>query len=115
MATAYAKQTGRVGVCLATSGPGGIHLLSGLYDAKLDYAPVLAITGMQETAVLGTGHQQEVHLDRLFADVAEYNQLVTNPAQLPALVDIAIRTAYARKGVAHLTLPNDIQVADAGA
>jgi pyruvate dehydrogenase (quinone)/pyruvate oxidase len=115
MATAYAKQTGRVGVCLATSGPGGIHLLNGLYDAKLDHAPVLAITGMQETSVLGTGYQQEVHLDRLFEDVTEYNQMITNPAQLPSLVDIAIRTAYARKGVAHLTLPNDIQVADAGA
>src|SRR5882757_7520586 len=88
MATAYAKQTGRVGVCLATSGPGGIHLLNGLYDAKLDHAPVLAITGMQETAVLGTGYQQEVHLDRLFADVAEYNQMVTNAAQLPSLVDL---------------------------
>jgi pyruvate dehydrogenase (quinone)/pyruvate oxidase len=114
MACGYAKQTGRVGVCLATSGPGGIHLLNGLYDAKLDHVPVLAITGMQETSVLGTGYQQEVNLDRLFEDVAEYNQLVTNPAQLPSLVDFAIRTAYARKGVAHLTLPNDIQVADAG-
>src|SRR5215468_2874650 len=114
MATAYAKQTGRLGVCLATSGPGAIHLLNGLYDAKLDHVPVLAMTGMQETSVLGTGYQQEVHLDQLFADVAEYNQMVTNPAQLPALVDIAIRTAYARRGVAHLTLPNDIQVADAG-
>jgi pyruvate dehydrogenase (quinone) len=114
MATAYAKQTGRIGVCLATSGPGGIHLLNGLYDAKLDHVPVLAITGMQETSVLGTGYQQEVHLDRLFADVAEYNQMVTNPVQLPALVDLAIRTAYARRGVAHLTVPNDIQVADAG-
>jgi pyruvate dehydrogenase (quinone) len=115
MATAYAKQTGRVGVCLATSGPGGIHLLNGLYDAKLDHAPVLAITGMQETSVLGTGYQQEVHLDHLYEDVTEYNEMITNPAQLPSLVDMAIRTAYARKGVAHLTLPNDIQVADAGA
>src|SRR6201986_1171579 len=75
MATAYAKQTGRIGVCLATSGPGAIHLLNGLYDAKLDHAPVLAITGMQETSVLGTGYQQEVHLEHLFADVAEYNQM----------------------------------------
>jgi pyruvate dehydrogenase (quinone) len=114
MATAYAKRTGRIGVCLATSGPGAIHLLNGLYDAKLDHAPVLAITGMQETSVLGTGYQQEVHLEHLFADVAEYNQMVTNPAQLPTLVDIAIRTAYTRRGVAHLTVPNDIQVADAG-
>jgi pyruvate dehydrogenase (quinone) len=115
MATAYAKATGRIGVCLATSGPGGIHLANGLYDAKLDHAPVLAITGMQETSVLGTGYQQEVHLDRLYEDVAVYNEMVTNPAQLPALVDIAIRTAYARRGVAHLTVPNDIQVADADA
>ncbi|MER6583298.1 thiamine pyrophosphate-dependent enzyme [Nonomuraea sp. NPDC001023] len=114
MATGYAKATGRIGVCLATSGPGGIHLLNGLYDAKLDHVPVLAITGMQETAVLGTGYQQEVHLDKLFADVAEYNMMITNPAQLPSLVDLAVRTAYARRGVAHLTLPNDIQVAEAG-
>jgi pyruvate dehydrogenase (quinone)/pyruvate oxidase len=114
MATAYAKQTGRIGVCLATSGPGAIHLLNGLYDAKLDHVPVLAITGMQETSVLGTGYQQEVHLEHLFQDVAEYNQMIINAAQLPALVDIAIRTAYSRRGVAHLTLPNDIQIADAG-
>ncbi|MEV4573902.1 thiamine pyrophosphate-dependent enzyme [Nonomuraea jabiensis] len=114
MATGYAKATGRIGVCLATSGPGGIHLLNGLYDAKLDHVPVLAITGMQETSVLGTGYQQEVHLDRLYEDVAEYNMMITNPAQLPSLVDLAIRTAYARRGVAHLTLPNDLQVAEAG-
>ncbi|MEU7834463.1 thiamine pyrophosphate-binding protein [Nonomuraea sp. NPDC049129] len=115
MATGYAKATGKIGVCLATSGPGGIHLLNGLYDAKLDHAPVLAITGMQESSVLGTAYQQEVQLDRLYADVAEYNMMITNPAQLPALVDVAIRTAYARRGVAHLTLPNDLQVADADA
>ncbi|GAA5183063.1 thiamine pyrophosphate-binding protein [Rugosimonospora acidiphila] len=114
MATAYAKATGRLGVCLATSGPGGIHLLNGLYDAKLDHAPVLAITGMQETSVLGTAYQQEVHLERLFEDVAEYNQMITNPAQVPGLVDIAVRAAYGRRGVAHLTFPNDIQIADAG-
>src|SRR3954468_13539482 len=114
MATAYAKATGKIGVCLATSGPGGIHLANGLYDAKLDHAPVLAITGMQETSVLGTGYQQEVALDRLFEDVTEYNQVVMNPAQLPSLVDVAIRTAYARRGVAHLTFPNDIQIAPAG-
>ncbi|HEY1920643.1 MAG TPA: thiamine pyrophosphate-binding protein [Streptosporangiaceae bacterium] len=115
MACAYAKATGKLGVCLATSGPGGIHLLNGLYDAKLDHMPVLAITGMQETSVLGTGYQQEVALDRLYADVAEYNQMIYNPAQLPGVIDTAIRTAYARRGVAHLTFPNDIQVADAGA
>ncbi|MEU7866382.1 thiamine pyrophosphate-dependent enzyme [Dactylosporangium sp. NPDC049140] len=114
MATAHAKATGRIGVCLATSGPGGIHLANGLYDAKLDHAPVLAITGLQESSVLGTAYQQEVNLDRLFEDVSEYNQIIMNPAQLPTLVDIAIRTAYARRGVAHLTIPNDIQVAPAG-
>jgi pyruvate dehydrogenase (quinone)/pyruvate oxidase len=113
MASAYAKATGRVGVCLATSGPGGIHLANGLYDAALDHAPVLAITGMQETSVLGTGYQQEVDLTRLYADVAVYNQMVVNPQQLPALVDLAIRHAYARRGVAHLCVPNDIQVAAA--
>jgi pyruvate dehydrogenase (quinone) len=115
MATGYAKATGKLGVCLATSGPGGIHLLNGLYDAKLDHMPVLAITGMQETPLLGTGYQQEVNLDKLYQDVAEYDQMIYNPAQLPTVVDNAVRNAYARRGVAHLTVPNDIQVADAGA
>ena len=69
MATGYAKATGKLGVCLATSGPGGIHLLNGLYDAKLDHVPLLAITGMQETSLLGTGYQQEVNLDKLYEDV----------------------------------------------
>lgn len=115
MATGYAKATGKLGVCLSTSGPGAIHLLNGLYDAKLDHVPVLAITGTQETSVLGTGYQQEVHLEHLFADVAEYNLVVDNPVQLPGVVDIAVRTALARRGVAHLSFPNDIQVAPAGA
>jgi pyruvate dehydrogenase (quinone) len=115
MAAAHAKATGQIGVCLATSGPGGIHLLNGLYDAKLDHVPVLAITGMQETSLLGTGYQQEVALDKLYADVAEYDMMISNPVQIPAVVDLAIRTAYARRGVAHITVPNDIQVADAGA
>jgi pyruvate dehydrogenase (quinone) len=114
MACGYAKATGKIGVCLATSGPGGIHLANGLYDAKLDHVPVLAITGLQESTMLGTGYQQEVALDRLYEDVAEYNQVVMNPAQMPSLVDVAIRTAYARRGVAHLTFPNDIQIAPAG-
>ena len=115
MATAYAKATGKIGVCLATSGPGGIHLLNGLYDAKMDHQPVLAITGMQETAVLGTSYQQEVELDKLFADVTEYDQMIYNPVQIQAVTDLAIRTAYARRGVAHITFPNDIQLADADA
>jgi pyruvate dehydrogenase (quinone) len=113
MAAGYAKATGRVGVCLATSGPGGLHLLNGLYDAKLDHAPVLAITGMQETAVLGTGHQQEVHLDRVFMDLADYNEAITVPASIPSLVDRAMRTSLAHRTVSHLTFPNDLQVAAA--
>src|SRR6478672_7784387 len=87
-ACGYAKVTGRLGVCLATSGPGGIHLLNGLYDAKLDHQPVLAITGMQETQLLGTGYQQEVHLEKLYADVAEYDVMITNPQQVETVVDI---------------------------
>ena len=112
MATGYAKATGRLGVCLATSGPGGIHLLNGLYDARLDHVPVLAITGMQATSLLGTGFQQEVHLERLFEDVAEYNALVHVPVQIPALVDNAVRTALARRTVTHLTFPVDLQESD---
>jgi pyruvate dehydrogenase (quinone)/pyruvate oxidase len=115
MATAYAKTTGRLGVCLATSGPGGVHLLNGLYDAKLDHMPVLAITGMQETQLLGTGYQQEVHLEKLFVDVAEYDVMVHAPAQVSTLVDIAVRHALARRTVAHITFPNDLQVAAADA
>ncbi|MDQ1731449.1 MAG: hypothetical protein QOK10_1608 [Pseudonocardiales bacterium] len=111
MATGYAKATGRLGVCTATSGPGAIHLLNGLYDAKLDHMPVLALTGMQATEVLGSAYQQEVHLDRLFEDVAAYNLMVTNPRQMPAVVDLAIRNALAKNTVAHLTFPNDLQVA----
>ena len=113
MATGYAKATGRLGVCAATSGPGAIHLLNGLYDAKLDHVPVLALTGMQETSVLGTRYQQEVHLDRLYADLADYNLMVTNPQQVPGVVDLAIRNALAKRTVSHLTFPNDIQVAPA--
>ncbi|MBO0886484.1 MAG: thiamine pyrophosphate-requiring protein [Acidimicrobiales bacterium] len=115
MATGYAKSTGRLGVCLATSGPGAIHLLNGLYDAKLDHIPVLAITGMQESQLLGTGYQQEVALEKLYIDVAEYNEMVHLPIQVPTLVDLAVRHALARRGVAHLTMPTDIQVAPAGA
>jgi pyruvate dehydrogenase (quinone)/pyruvate oxidase len=115
MATGYAKSTGKLGVCLATSGPGAIHLLNGLYDAKLDHVPVLAITGMQESQMLGTGYQQEVALEKLFLDVAEYNEMIHVPAQLPTLVDIAVRHALGRRGVAHLTIPTDIQMAEAGA
>jgi pyruvate dehydrogenase (quinone)/pyruvate oxidase len=113
MACAYAKTTGKIGVCIATSGPGGVHLLNGLYDAKLDHVPVLAITGMQETSLLGTGYQQEVHLEKLYADVAEYDVMITNPQQVETIVDLAVRTALTRRGVSHITFPNDIQVAPA--
>ncbi|MEQ4305806.1 thiamine pyrophosphate-binding protein [Plantactinospora sp. B6F1] len=113
MATGYAKATGRLGVCAATSGPGAIHLLNGLYDAKLDHVPVLAITGMQETSVLGAHYQQEVQTTQLYQDVAAYNLMVTNPQQMPAVVDLAIRDALSKRTVAHLTFPNDVQVAPA--
>jgi pyruvate dehydrogenase (quinone) len=113
MATGYAKATGRLGVCLATSGPGGLHLINGLYDAKLDHVPVLAITGMQSTSQLGTQYQQEVHLDRVFMDLCVYDQMLVVPVSIPALVDIAVRTALSRKGVAHLTFPVDMQEAPA--
>ncbi|HEV3474499.1 MAG TPA: thiamine pyrophosphate-binding protein, partial [Actinomycetota bacterium] len=112
MATGYAKSTGKLGVCLATSGPGGLHLLNGLYDAKLDHVPILAITGMQATTQLGTFYQQEVHLDRVFADLAEYNTMITVPVSIPTLVDIAVRTALSRRTVSHITFPVDIQEAD---
>ncbi len=115
MACGYAKVTGRLGVCLATSGPGGVHLLNGLYDAKLDHQPVLAITGMQETQLLGTGYQQEVHLEKLFEDVAGYDVMVHVPVQVPTLVDLAVRHALAHRTVSHITFPNDLQVADADA
>jgi pyruvate dehydrogenase (quinone) len=111
MACAYAKFTGRLGVCIATSGPGGIHLLNGLYDAKIDGAPVLAITGMQHSDLIGTLTQQDVALDKLFIDVAVYNERVMNGAHVESLTDLAIRTALSKRGVAHLTLPVDVQVA----
>jgi pyruvate dehydrogenase (quinone) len=110
MACAYAKFTGRLGVCIATSGPGGIHLLNGLYDAKLDHAPVLAITGMQHSDLIGTFTQQDVALDKLFIDVAAFNERVMNGAHMESLVDLAIRTALTSRGVAHITIPVDVQV-----
>ena len=110
MACAYAKFTGRLGVCIATSGPGGIHLLNGLYDAKLDQAPVLAITGLQHSDLIGTFTQQDVALDKLFIDVAVYNERVMNGAHMESVADLAMRTALASRGVAHITVPVDVQV-----
>src|SRR6059058_3952628 len=108
-ACGYAKYTGRLGVCLATSGPGGVHLLNGLYDAKCDGQPVLAITGHTFHDLIGTHYQQDVDLDKLFIDVAAYNQRVMGPAHVVNVVDEAIKTALARRTVAHITIPKDIQ------
>src|SRR5438876_8744184 len=93
MACGYAKFTGKLGVCLATSGPGGLHLLNGLYDAKLDGAPVLAITGMAFHDLIGTLQQQDVELDKVFIDVAAYNQRIMGATQVESAVDLACRTA----------------------
>jgi pyruvate dehydrogenase (quinone) len=109
MACAYAKYTGKLGCCLGTSGPGGIHLLNGLYDAKLDSAPVLAITGMPYHDVIGTHSQQDVALDKLFMDVAVYNERVMGQAHIENVAELACRTALAYRGVAHLTIPIDVQ------
>ncbi|MFZ5779966.1 MAG: thiamine pyrophosphate-dependent enzyme [Pseudomonadota bacterium] len=108
-ACAYAKWTGRLGVCIATSGPGGIHLLNGLYDAKLDQQPVLAITGLQFHDLLRTFTQQDVELDKLFMDVAIYNARIMGPHHVENTVELACRTALAYRGVAHITMPVDIQ------
>ena len=108
-AVGYAKYTGRLGVCLATSGPGGVHLLNGLYDAKCDGQPVLAITGHTFHDLIGTHYQQDVDLDKLFMDVAAYNQRVMGAAHVVNVVDEAIKTALAYHTVAHITVPKDIQ------
>ncbi len=109
MACGYAKYTGRLGVCLATSGPGAIHLLNGLYDAKMDGAPVLAITGQTYHDLIGTRYQQEVDLLSLFKDVALYNQQVLGAGHARALVDAGCRAALSLRGVAHITCPVDLQ------
>jgi pyruvate dehydrogenase (quinone)/pyruvate oxidase len=109
MACGYAKWTGRLGVCLATSGPGGIHLLNGLYDAKLDGVPVLAITGLQFHDLVSTHTQQDVELDKLFIDVAVYNARIMGAAHVQNVVGLACRTALAYRGVAHVTIPVDLQ------
>ena len=114
MATAHAKYTGEMGVCLATSGPGAIHLLNGLYDAKLDHQPVLAIVGQQALTALGGQYQQEVDLVSLFKDVAgEYVQMASTPAQVRHIVDRAVRIAKAERTVTCIIMPNDLQEMDA--
>jgi pyruvate dehydrogenase (quinone) len=114
-ACGYAKYTNRLGVCLATSGPGGIHLLNGLYDAKCDGQPVLAITGHTFHDLIGTHYQQDVDLDKLFMDVAAYNERIMGPAHVRNVLDEAIRTALSRRTVAHLNIPKDIQDWDSSA
>src|SRR5215813_4791333 len=109
MACGYAKFTGKLGVCLATSGPGGIHLLNGLYDAKLDGQPVLAITGLQFHDLVETFTQQDVELDKLFMDVCVYNARIMGPTHVENVVELACRTALAYRGVSHVTLPVDMQ------
>jgi pyruvate dehydrogenase (quinone) len=112
-ACAHGKLTGEVGVCMATSGPGAIHLLNGLYDAKLDHSPVVAIVGQQARMSLGSNYQQEVDLDTLFKDVAsEYVQVCMAPEQAAHLIDRAIRIAKATRSVTCVIVPNDIQEAD---
>src|SRR6476619_4527012 len=108
-ACGYAKFTGRLGCCIATSGPGGIHLLNGLYDAKADGVPVLAITGLQFHDLINTETQQDIELDKLFIDVAKYNNRVMGPAHVENVVELACRTALAYRGVAHVTMPVDMQ------
>jgi pyruvate dehydrogenase (quinone) len=109
MATAYAKFTGRLGCCISTSGPGGIHLLNGLYDAKMDGAPVIAITGLQFHDLVGTFTQQDVALDKLFQDVAVFNERIMGPQHVENIVELACRSALARRGPAHVTLCVDHQ------
>ncbi len=109
MACGHAKFTGGAGVCMATSGPGAIHLLNGLYDAKLDHAPVVAIVGQQKRISLGAEYQQEVDLQVLFKDVSEFVQVCMEPAQARHLVDRAVRIALDRRGVCTLIVPNDVQ------
>ena len=109
MACGYAKFTGKLGVCLATSGPGGIHLLNGLYDAKLDGQPVLAITGMPYHDLIGTHTQQDIELDKVFMDVAQYNTRIMGAAHVESVVNLACRTALSYRCVAHISVPVDVQ------
>ncbi|MBV8829865.1 MAG: pyruvate oxidase [Acidobacteriaceae bacterium] len=109
MACGYAKFTGKLGACIATSGPGGVHLLNGLYDAKLDGQPVVALTGLQFHDLIGTHTQQDVALDKLFQDVSVYNERVMGAAHAANVIELACRTALTRKGVAHVTIPTDFQ------
>ena len=109
MACAYAKYTNKLGACVATSGPGAIHLLNGLYDAKADSTPVIAITGSTYSDLMGSSYQQDVNLLQLFSDVAVYNNMINEPEHAEMAVDLACRSALGRRGVSHLTIPIDVQ------
>src|SRR3990170_3741473 len=109
MACGYAKFTGKLGVCLATSGPGAVHLLNGLYDAKMDGAPVLALTGQTYHDLVGMRYQQEVDLLSLFKDVSVFNQQILGPGHAESLIDAGSRAALGALGVAHITCPVDMQ------
>src|SRR3954447_577566 len=113
MACGHAKFADELGVCIATSGPGAIHLLNGLYDAKLDHAPVLAIVGQQKRMSLGAEYQQEVDLQTLFSDVSEFVNTCMEPAQARHLIDRGIRTALSERGVATVIFPGDVQEEEA--
>jgi pyruvate dehydrogenase (quinone) len=113
MACAHAKFTGEVGCCAATSGPGAVHLLNGLYDAKLDHQPVVAVIGQQKRLCLGSHYQQEIALDQLFADVSEYCQMIVHPAQARHVIDRAFKTALTTRSVATIIIPEDVQEEDA--
>lgn len=108
-ACAYAKFSGRLGVCLATSGPGGVHLLNGLYDAKFDGQPVLALTGHTFHDLIGTHYQQDLDLDKLFMDVAAYNERIMGPAHVHNVLDEAVKVALSQRTVVHINIPKDIQ------
>src|SRR5690349_3939083 len=114
MACGYAKYRGGLGVCLATSGPGGLHLLNGLYDAKLDGQPVLAITGHHYHDLIDTHAQQDIDLDRVFMDVAVYNTRVMGPDHVEGITDLACRTALSYRGVSHINFPVDLQEQEVG-
>jgi pyruvate dehydrogenase (quinone) len=109
MACAYAKYTGKLGACVATSGPGAIHLLNGLYDAKADNTPVIAITGTTYSDLKNSSYQQDVNLLQLYSDVAVYNDMINVPEHAEMAVDTACRTALSQRGVSHLTIPIDVQ------
>ena len=109
MACAYSKYTKNLGVCLATTGPGATNLVTGLYDAKFDNAPVLAITGSTYTDLIGSSYQQDVNVLELFSDVSEYNNRINKPEHAKMVSDIACRTAIVRRGVSHISIPIDVQ------